>query len=64
MFGLMTENGPIQLEPGTQQLSANQYAWSSLVDYIWVDNPVYVHLIHQQSRTPSEAVWESLCSLA
>ncbi|GJE99868.1 serine carboxypeptidase [Phanerochaete sordida] len=42
MVGLMTENGPIQVEPGTQKLVQNKYAWNNLVDYIWVDNPVGV----------------------
>ena len=42
MFGLMNENGPMRLQPGTQTLSENQYAWSGLVDYFWVDNPVCV----------------------
>lgn len=38
----MTENGPIQVQPGTQKLVQNKYAWSNLVDYIWVDQPVGV----------------------
>ncbi|EKM51711.1 uncharacterized protein PHACADRAFT_177131 [Phanerochaete carnosa HHB-10118-sp] len=42
MLGLMTENGPIQVQPGTQKLVQNKYAWSNLVDYIWVDQPVGV----------------------
>ena len=40
LVGLMTENGPIQVQPGTQKLVQNQYAWSNLIDYIWVDQPV------------------------
>lgn len=45
MAGLMTENGPIQVEAGTEGLVSNPYAWSNLIDYIWVDQPVYVFLI-------------------
>ena len=47
MVGLMTENGPISVVPGTQTLTQNKYAWSNLVDYIWVDQAVYVFMIFQ-----------------
>lgn len=36
----MTENGPIHLNTGSEHLRQNKYAWSNLVDYIWVDQPV------------------------
>ncbi|GJE99869.1 carboxypeptidase [Phanerochaete sordida] len=43
LVGLTTENGPILLKPGTRKtFKKNEYAWSNLVDYIWVDNPVGV----------------------
>ena len=42
LYGLFTENGPIQVVPGKESLEQNQYAWSDLIDYIWVDQPVYV----------------------
>lgn len=42
MTGLMTENGPIHLETGTQTLSQEKYPWNALIDYFWVDQPVYV----------------------
>jgi len=39
MLGLMLENGPIHvLEDGS--LTQNNWSWSQLVDYIWVDQPV------------------------
>ncbi len=39
MLGLMLENGPIHvLEDGS--LAQNNWSWSQLVDYIWVDQPV------------------------
>jgi carboxypeptidase D len=40
MLGLVSENGPIHLEPGTQNFTQNKYAWNNLLDYIWVDQPV------------------------
>ncbi|KAI0344379.1 alpha beta-hydrolase [Trametopsis cervina] len=42
LYGLLTENGPIQMTPGTQNLTKNSYAWSGLVDYFWIDQPVGV----------------------
>lgn len=30
------------MTPGTKNLTKNQYAWSGLVDYFWIDQPVYV----------------------
>ena len=45
MVGLTTENGPIQVQPGTESLVSNKYAWNNLVDYIWVDNPVSVSAV-------------------
>ncbi|KAI0338858.1 alpha/beta-hydrolase [Trametopsis cervina] len=42
LYGLLTENGPIQMTPGTKNLTKNQYAWSGLVDYFWIDQPVGV----------------------
>lgn len=40
LYGLFSENGPILMKPGTETLEANEYAWSNLVDYIWIDQPV------------------------
>ncbi|KAI0772159.1 Alpha/Beta hydrolase protein [Irpex lacteus] len=42
LYGLFSENGPILMKPGTETLEANEYAWSNLVDYIWIDQPVGV----------------------
>ncbi|PSR78208.1 hypothetical protein PHLCEN_2v7540 [Hermanssonia centrifuga] len=42
LYGLFSENGPISLAPDTQQFTQNEYAWSNLIDYIWVDQPVGV----------------------
>ncbi|KAI0688707.1 alpha/beta-hydrolase [Cytidiella melzeri] len=40
LYGLFYENGPIRLQPGTQKLEKNPHAWSELVDYFWIDQPV------------------------
>ena len=41
MLGLLLENGPLLVtEEGG--LRANNASWSKLVDYVWVDQPVYV----------------------
>ena len=41
MLGLMLENGPVHItENGS--LAPNNYSWNTLVDYFWVDQPVYV----------------------
>ena len=37
----MMENGPIQIQ-ADGSVALNTFAWSNLVDYIWVDQPVYV----------------------
>ena len=39
MLGLLTENGPL-LTQVDGSVAANPYAWSKLVDYVWVDQPV------------------------
>lgn len=36
----MTENGPINIVVGGETLAKNDHAWSNLVDYFWVDQPV------------------------
>lgn len=38
--GVLTENGPINVVVGGETLAKNEFAWSNLVDYFWVDNPV------------------------
>jgi hypothetical protein len=41
MLGLMLENGPIHvLEDGS--IVENQFSWDKLVDYVFIDQPVYV----------------------
>lgn len=41
LLGLLLENGPLLVtEDGS--LRSNNASWSSLVDYVWVDQPVYV----------------------
>ncbi|KAG8701879.1 hypothetical protein FRC08_003847 [Ceratobasidium sp. 394] len=38
--GLLTENGPISFKPGASAPSFNQYAWTSLSDMLWIEQPV------------------------
>ena len=41
LLGLLEEFGPILMtEEGG--LRSNDFAWTNLVDYVWVDQPVYV----------------------
>jgi carboxypeptidase D len=41
MVGLMLENGPIHvLEDGS--IVENPWSWDKLVDYVFIDQPVYV----------------------
>lgn len=37
----MTQNGPIHIS-SDYSLFENQYAWTNVADYVWVDQPVYV----------------------
>jgi len=37
------QNGPIQIL-GNYSAVENQYAWSTVADYVWIDQPVYVGL--------------------
>lgn len=38
----MTQNGPIKVVAGEDsKLVQNDHAWSKLIDYIWVEQPVY-----------------------
>ncbi|OAX36451.1 alpha/beta-hydrolase [Rhizopogon vinicolor AM-OR11-026] len=41
MVGLLFENGPIQIQ-NDYSLIENQYGWSTVADYVWVDQPVGV----------------------
>ena len=43
MLGLMLENGPLHIA-ADGSLVPNDYSWDKLVDYVWVDQPVYVFL--------------------
>jgi len=37
------QNGPIQILSNYSAVE-NQYAWSTVADYVWIDQPVYVDL--------------------
>ena len=41
MLGLLEELGPLLIQDDGS-LAPNPYAWSNLVDYVFVDQPVYV----------------------
>jgi hypothetical protein len=41
MLGLLLENGPLRITE-TGSVAANNVSWDKLVDYIWIDQPVYV----------------------
>jgi hypothetical protein len=41
MLGLLEENGPL-LSTVDGSVAPNPYSWDKLVDYIWIDQPVYV----------------------
>ncbi|KIY51939.1 alpha/beta-hydrolase, partial [Fistulina hepatica ATCC 64428] len=41
MYGLLFENGPIRIAPN-YSASRNEYAWSNLTDFFWIDQPVGV----------------------
>lgn len=45
MLGLMLENGPLHVAADGSMIP-NQFSWDKLVDYIWVDQPVYVKIHH------------------
>lgn len=40
---LHVKNGPIHVA-GDYSISANNYSWDKLADYIWLDQPVYVFI--------------------
>ncbi|KAI9568043.1 Alpha/Beta hydrolase protein [Boletus coccyginus] len=39
LLGLVFENGPIQIL-SNYSAAENQYAWSTVTDYVWIDQPV------------------------
>lgn len=39
LFGLFFQNGPIRLQ-GDYSAQPNNWTWSQLADYFWVDQPV------------------------
>ncbi|KAG6812783.1 hypothetical protein H0H92_000553 [Tricholoma furcatifolium] len=41
MYGLFFENGPIRINPD-YSIKSNNYSWSHLADYFWIDQPVGV----------------------
>ncbi|KAG8220809.1 Alpha/Beta hydrolase protein [Butyriboletus roseoflavus] len=41
LVGLLLENGPIHIS-NDYSLFENQYAWTTVADYVWIDQPVYV----------------------
>ena len=42
MLGLLLENGPLNIDVNGNVVQ-NNFSWDQLVDYIWVDQPVYVY---------------------
>jgi len=36
------QNGPIYIQ-NDYSVSENQYSWTKVADYVWIDQPVYVH---------------------
>ena len=54
MLGLLLELGPILVnEDGG--VRPNEFSWDKLVDYIWVDQPVYVSYSHPIVRESSHS---------
>ncbi|KAG1721432.1 Alpha/Beta hydrolase protein [Suillus paluster] len=41
LVGLLFENGPIHVQ-NNYSLFENQYAWNTIADYVWIDQPVGV----------------------
>ena len=39
----LAQNGPIHISENGS-LYENQYAWTNVADYVWIDQPVYVAL--------------------
>jgi carboxypeptidase D len=37
---LLLENGPIRMNATTLDFQYNEWSWSNLADWFWVDNPV------------------------
>ena len=38
------QNGPLHIL-ANYSLVENQYAWSTVADYVWIDQPVYVRIL-------------------
>jgi hypothetical protein len=38
---IVRKNGPIQVQ-NDYSASENEYAWTSVADYVWIDQPVWV----------------------
>ncbi|KAH0834746.1 Alpha/Beta hydrolase protein [Lanmaoa asiatica] len=43
-LGLFFENGPISIL-NNYSAAENQYAWTNVADYVWIDQPVYVGVL-------------------
>ena len=39
MAGLILENGPLRIQDDLS-MKQNEFAWSTLADMFWIDNPV------------------------
>jgi carboxypeptidase D len=42
MEGLLTENGPINWLPGTDEATPNLFTWLNLTNVVWIDQPLGV----------------------
>lgn len=43
------QNGPMRLDIEDYSAAPNNHSWSNLIDYFWIDQPVYVLSYHRPS---------------
>lgn len=61
----LTQNGPIRIS-NNYSLFENQYAWTTIGDMVWIDQPVYVAVLTFAMAgltDVSQWVWFQYCRL-
>jgi len=51
------QNGPIRIDIEEYSAASNNHSWSNLIDYFWVDQPVYVPSCYRQQPWRSQPVF-------
>ena len=53
----LAQNGPIHIS-SNGSLFENPYAWTTVADYVWIDQPVYVAFIFALAGLTDMSQWD------